>query len=262
MNVENSFDHYEVSNRLSKVRTNAGLTQAQLAESLGISEQAVKNYEKAASQKASSESTDRTKAIAGMKIETLFNIASKLNVSADYLLGLSETRTPDVSVKEMVEKTGLSEDIVLRLIAWNNIDNSTATVDATSPEYLKQISEDLNWVSKKDAFSDLVIEFTNCILSAYLEDPRTITRWHQGYMYSLYTWYSALKSNSEHQIYSKADEIEKEIQNFGLVTLTAEESAELRLSNIMTFLKDRFSDKAKQLIFTEIDGNSSSKDET
>lgn len=195
-------------------------------------------------------------------VSQIIKISEFLNVSTDYLLGKEVPMTADVSVQEMVNKTGLSEDIVLRLIAWNNIDNSTATVDAASPEYLKQISEDLNWVSKKDSFSDLVIEFTNCILSAYLESPRTITRWHQGYMYSLYTWYSALKSNNEHQIYSKADEIEKEIQNFGLVTLTAEESAELRLSNIMTFLKDRFSDKAKQLIFTVIDGNSSSKDET
>lgn len=109
MSIDNSFNHYIVSERLSEVRTKADLTQAKLAESLGISEQAVKNYEKAASQKASSESTDRTKAIAGMKIETLFNIATKLNVSADYLLGLSGVHSINPQLREIVEYTGLDE---------------------------------------------------------------------------------------------------------------------------------------------------------
>ena len=124
MNTENSFNHYEVSKRLSDVRTILGLTQAQLAESLGISEQAVKNYEKAASQKASSGSLDRTKAIAGMKIETLFNIATKLNISADYLLGLSNVHTVNPQLREAVDYTGLSEDAI-NLIHPLHLSNET-----------------------------------------------------------------------------------------------------------------------------------------
>lgn len=124
MSMDNGFNHYIVSKRLSDIRSNAGLTQAQLAESLGISEQAVKNYEKAASPKASSESTDRTKAIAGMKIETLFNIATTLNVSTDYLLGLSGVSKINPQLREIVEYTGLDEDAVECIQSLNDSEDT------------------------------------------------------------------------------------------------------------------------------------------
>ena len=151
MSIDNSFNHYFVSKQLSEVRTKSGLTQAQLAETLGISEQAVKNYEKAASQKASSESTDRTKAIAGMKIETLFNIARNLNVSADYLLGLSPVLSPDPTMREVVTYTGLSEDSI-DLIRSLHLSEDTAN----HAQVLNMLFEEPCFIY---AFSHLLFEY-------------------------------------------------------------------------------------------------------
>lgn len=43
-------------------------------------------------------------------IQSLTAIAHHFNVSADYLLGISDTRKPDVSLRAAVEYTGLSEE--------------------------------------------------------------------------------------------------------------------------------------------------------
>ena len=48
-------------------------------------------------------------------IEVLTEMAQLFGVSADYLLGLSDAESPDVSVRAASEYTGLSEDAVQRL---------------------------------------------------------------------------------------------------------------------------------------------------
>lgn len=180
-------------------------------------------------------------------------LAKHYGVSADYLLGLSDIKSSDPSVKSIIEMTGLSEENVLRLIAWNNLDTSVSNFDDSSPKYIKEIVEDLKWIQSKESFSYLLFEFANNLLSSYLDSPRVITRWYNNYMYCLDTWYTALRTNSEHEIFCKADDIEKDINSFGLVTLTAEESAEHRLSAIMELLKDQIFLKAKKVIWEEID---------
>lgn len=86
-----NFDVYKASQRFIEIRTNAGKTQEQLAEDLGVNSQTIKNYEKAGSPNAQSTSSNsRVNAIAGMKIETLYKLAKLFNVSADYLLCLTD----------------------------------------------------------------------------------------------------------------------------------------------------------------------------
>ena len=116
MDGELTFDVKEASRRFIEIRSAAGYTQEDLAERLSVSLQTIKNYEKAGSVNVLKVSKgDRENAIAGMKIETLFLMAKVFNVSADYLLGISETQTSDLDQKGIIEHTGLSEESVRTL---------------------------------------------------------------------------------------------------------------------------------------------------
>lgn len=77
-----------------------GTTQEQLAMFLGVSRQSVGYY-------ADSSSLPSSEAAA--------KIAQYFSVSADWLLGLSDVRTPDVTIHGICDYTGLSEDNVAML---------------------------------------------------------------------------------------------------------------------------------------------------
>lgn len=118
----NDFDVQKASCRFIEARTKAKKTQEQLAAELDINPQTIKNYEKAGSTNAQNSCNSRTNAIAGMKIETLYKAAKLLNISADYLLGLSDVKSSNLDIKNAVELTGLSESSVHKLHFFNQID--------------------------------------------------------------------------------------------------------------------------------------------
>lgn len=114
-----NFDIRKASARFALVRKTANLTQEKLADKLGINPQTIKNYEKAGSDNACYDENDpRINAIAGMKIETLYKMAQLCNVSADYLLGLSDIPSPDPNMQQAVEFTGLSQEALEALQGW------------------------------------------------------------------------------------------------------------------------------------------------
>lgn len=111
----------EASRRIIELRTQAGMTQEQLAEKLGVSSQTIKNYEKAGSGNVrGTESDTRSNAIAGMKIETLFVMAKLFNVSADYILCISDAESQDPNMKNAVEFTGLSQDAIAEIVRFRD----------------------------------------------------------------------------------------------------------------------------------------------
>lgn len=81
---------------LSLIGANA--SQAEIAEKIGTSRQNVGNWLNKGSTKPD--------------IYTLTRIAKAYNVSADYLLGLSDCRSSDTTIKDMCEYTGLSEESI------------------------------------------------------------------------------------------------------------------------------------------------------
>lgn len=72
----------EFSNRLKELRTQAGLTQLQLAQRLGITKSVISFYE--LSERAPSP-------------DVLIRLAKIFHVSTDYLLGLDKKETLDIS---------------------------------------------------------------------------------------------------------------------------------------------------------------------
>lgn len=77
------------------------VTQTALAEYLGVKRQSVGYWQNGDT------SPD---------INILTKMAGYFNVSADYLLGLTDIKTPDTDIQTICEKTGLSEEAVNHLI--------------------------------------------------------------------------------------------------------------------------------------------------
>lgn len=187
-------------------------------------------------------------------IQQIIKISEYLNVSTDYLLGKNVPMSTQSSIIDMVALTGLSEKSILQLAAWKNIGTTLANSNGETPiDYIRDIIDDVSWVKDPNVFADSIIEFTNTMLSAYLDNPRIITMWYQGYMYSLHTWYAALKNHEEEEILLEMDSADRKLFDFGLVAVPAEDSASIRLSSIMELLKEHFSSIAKNTILKEID---------
>ena len=90
------FDNH-IGERMRKLRTEKGLTQAQLAKDLNMTQDSISRLESGA------RSFDGS---------TIYEIAKYFNVSADYLLGLSNTPSTNVKVKEVCNYTGLDQEAV------------------------------------------------------------------------------------------------------------------------------------------------------
>lgn len=83
--------------KIKSLRENAGLSQGELGDILGCSRGSISFYEQ----------MQRVP-----DIEILKNICRYFDVSADYLLGLSEVKSVDTDVQAICEYTGLSEEAV------------------------------------------------------------------------------------------------------------------------------------------------------
>lgn len=93
----------KVSKRIVELREAAGETQQELADAIGITRQSLSRYEIAS----------RT-----INVDVLGALAEHYNVSADYLLGLSDVKSTEQDIKTACEITGLSEKAI------ENISNS------------------------------------------------------------------------------------------------------------------------------------------
>ena len=71
----------------------------------------------------------KSNAVAGMATKTLYALAKFYNVSADYILGFTDVKSPDTNMKAVCEYTGLNEDSIewLRLNISHELTNEIAS---------------------------------------------------------------------------------------------------------------------------------------
>lgn len=129
--------------RLSEIMREHKVSQEKLASALGVKRQTVSLYKTGQS---------------SPNAEQLCKIALFFNVSADWLLGISEVKSQDSDIQQICKQTGLSEDIVgwLRICSkghQNDSSNSQIvsnfnTFFRQSGEELFEFLEDLNWYAE------------------------------------------------------------------------------------------------------------------
>lgn len=93
------------SKRLRELMTDENKTQTELAAFVGCTRQAISLY-------ATGQSTP--------DIDILLKIAQYFHVSTDYLLGLTDVKTPDIDIRAICEKTGLSEEAIQNIFDARN----------------------------------------------------------------------------------------------------------------------------------------------
>lgn len=90
--------------RLRNLMNEFGTTQKNLADYTGITRQAIAQYMEGSVQP---------------NVERLYKIAKYFNVSADYLLGITDQRTSDIDEQKIHEITGLSCEAIDKLKRFN-----------------------------------------------------------------------------------------------------------------------------------------------
>lgn len=127
---------------LKKLRKDRNATQKEVSQAIGADQQTLRRYE-------SGERKPDT--------EMLLRIAKYYNVSADYLLGLSENSTVEPDMKAAVKCTGLSEKSIEKLkgITHFEFDNSVNTENANIIDMFIQSSYFENLIS-------LLLTLYNC----------------------------------------------------------------------------------------------------
>ncbi len=109
------FDTVTIAKRLRQCREEQGLSHDRLSEQLKlkcsaeISRDSLINYE------IQEKNHPRFMKNAGMSIKNLFALADFYGVSTDWLLGLSDIRSPSIDVQGVCEYTGFSENTVINL---------------------------------------------------------------------------------------------------------------------------------------------------
>lgn len=149
------FDKQIFAKRLKELREKCGLNQSDFAEKCGTSRGSISFYEKG----------ERLP-----DIETIFNMAKHFNVSADYLIGLSDVSTKNETIRNVADVTGLSEKAVMGLLSVpvdvdlkNSIAYSGMFEDYLGiEEYFNYIPITKNKLIETECFSSLISAASIC----------------------------------------------------------------------------------------------------
>lgn len=116
--------------RLRELINKNGISQNQLSTIINKTRQAVSNY---------------TLGNTSPDADTLIKLSKYFNVSADYLLGLSDSQSYDKDIQFICDYTGLNEDAVYELNELKTLQNETvAEADAELPFYDSAKSSEYN----------------------------------------------------------------------------------------------------------------------
>lgn len=104
--------------------------------------------------------------------ENIIELSKALNVSTDYLLGLSESKFSDIDDRAIHEKTGLSDKAILVLTQWKQAqvywDESTLKVES-KPDYgirdLQALNSLLDGIYDKAQENDTTADCINSLFS-------------------------------------------------------------------------------------------------
>lgn len=142
-----------LSELLQDVKIANGIIQDNVAKSIGVSRQALGKW-------ANGETVP--------DILDLKKLAKYFDVSADYLLGLTENATTDTDLKAVCDYTGLSEDAVNSVKRFKDIFLSLKDKEVDRDAYLRLLNEyDVyNWLLSTNYISEIASELEVVLYSS------------------------------------------------------------------------------------------------
>ncbi len=90
----------EINQRIGLLRSSLELSGKEFAEKIGVKRSTVNNWETGGY---------------NIKADDIENICKKCGVSADWLIGLSDVRSPEADIQAICNYTGLNEEVVDKL---------------------------------------------------------------------------------------------------------------------------------------------------
>jgi len=91
-------------------------TMDEVAAATGVSKNMISRLEK-----DPRNNNDKPESESGVKWQAVAKLAKHYGVSADYLMGLSEVKTPDINIRAMCDSLGLSEQTISTLVLANRV---------------------------------------------------------------------------------------------------------------------------------------------
>lgn len=185
-----------MAKRLRELRTEKGLSIEALKTAImdkyeiEISIDSLKNYEVSTLPHAKVYKNE------GMCVKYLRCLADFYGVSADYLLGLDVPKSLDISVREIMDYTGLSEENVLTLHAWYNIaELMYQETTSNLPETVMHIKKEASQKSNPGRLGDQVINIICRLIDVISRHPRGLCSHFESFVDASYKWDEFQKTN-------------------------------------------------------------------
>ncbi len=187
--------------QLKKARTNAGFSQDDLADAIGVNRATISFYEKGKRKP---------------DIEMFIKIADTLNVSCDYLLGYSNS--PVRKHHETKEITGLSDKAIAELERLGiAVNTDTKEIDCLN-QICKQDHYTLNYLLENNLKYHFFNDLGNFLFfkernKKLIELNQPITNDDFGYTMTIKQWETSFKITADEKLLNIKSDREKEVEN-------------------------------------------------
>lgn len=187
--------------QLKEARTNAGFSQDDLADAIGVNRATISFYEKGKRKP---------------DIEMFIKIADTLNVSCDYLLGYSNS--PVRKHHETKEITGLSDKAIAELERLGiAVNTDTKEIDCLN-QICKQDHYTLNYLLENNLKYHFFNDLGNFLFfkernKELIELNQPITNDDLGYTMTIKQWETSFKITADEKLLNIKSDREKEVEN-------------------------------------------------
>lgn len=160
------YDKEKFGETLKNLRVEKGMSQTDLANLINTNRSTLANYENGNRNPDS---------------EILYNLSKALDVSSDYLLGISNTQSCDISVQAVRKCTELSEQAVKSLLgislSYDLRYSKALDLTISSPGFASLIFAIREWLNIMDLLEDAICIFKQKIIEYEEIPPKDIIRY-------------------------------------------------------------------------------------
>lgn len=242
--IDNSSSPFAVN--LRELMASKKVSQQQLAVAISKTRQTVSQYINGVSEPG---------------YTTLVQIAEFFNVSVDYLLGVSSAKSTDPTVQDIVRLTGLNEESILKLIAWNSLQAIACKSQNELTECETEVLNAANLYIKNFLWNPdtqphlyaqkLYINLVNNLVRAINKCPQEACRFYESFIHSL-TSHHLIRNGAEAPL---PFEIRNQIRSQGYQILDPKEAADWYLSLLFDGMKYHMSENIEWSAYNWVEDN-------